>query len=104
MTRAEEYLRANLSQPFNLRALASAVGTSHRMLEHHFRRTYGVSPLTWHRSMRLDTVRRDLRRAYRNGESVTAIAMRWGFHHLGRFSEEYRRLFGERPVDTLRRA
>jgi hypothetical protein len=28
--------------------------------------------------------------------------MRWGFLHFGRFAEEYRQLFGERPRDTLR--
>ena len=27
--------------------------------------------------------------------------MRWGFLHLGRFSRDYRRLFGECPRDTL---
>jgi AraC family ethanolamine operon transcriptional activator len=104
MQRAEEYLRANLAQPFDLGAFADAVGVSHRMLEYHFRRTYGVPPLAWHRSMRLDAARSDLRLARRRGEGVTAIALRWGFTHFGRFAEEYRRLFGERPVDTLRGA
>ena len=102
MERAEEYLRAHLAQPFALGAFADAVGVSHRMLEYHFRRSYGVSPLAWHRSMRLDAVRRDLRLARRRGESVTTVALRWGFTHFGRFAEEYRRLYGERPIDTLR--
>ncbi|HEX5819694.1 MAG TPA: helix-turn-helix domain-containing protein [Gemmatimonadales bacterium] len=100
--RAEEYLSEHLRESFDLAALSDAVGLSHRMLEYHFRRTYGVSPLAWHRSMRLDAVRQDLRRARRRGESVTLVAMRWGFHHFGRFAAEYRRLYGERPIDTLR--
>jgi len=104
MARAEDYLRAHLAQPFNLDRFARAVGVSHRMLEYHFRRTFGVTPIALHRSMRLDAVRRDLRLARRRGETVTTIAMRWGFTHFGRFSEEYRILYGERPVDTLRRA
>lgn len=104
MHRAEEYLRASLARPFDLGAFADAVGVSHRMLEYHFRRTYGVPPLAWHRSMRLDAVRRDLRRARRRGETVTTVALRWGFTHFGRFAEEYRRLYGERPIDTLRSA
>ena len=29
--------------------------------------------------------------------------MRWGFAHFGHFSVEYRRLFGERPIDTLKK-
>ena len=36
-------------------------------------------------------------------ESVTEIAMSWGFSHMGRFSVEYRKRFGEPPSDTLRR-
>ena len=36
-------------------------------------------------------------------ESVTEIAMTWGFSHMGRFSVEYRRRFGEIPSDSLRR-
>jgi AraC family ethanolamine operon transcriptional activator len=30
--------------------------------------------------------------------------MRWGFFHLGRFSQYYRDLFGEHPIEALRRA
>jgi len=37
----------------------------------------------------------------RPGETVGAVARRWGFAHLGRFSERYAREFGERPSDTL---
>jgi AraC-like DNA-binding protein len=33
--------------------------------------------------------------------SVTAVAMNFGFWHLGRFAEEYRSLFGEAPRTTL---
>ncbi|WP_396426479.1 helix-turn-helix domain-containing protein [Leucobacter luti] len=36
-------------------------------------------------------------------ETVTGIAQRAGFTHLGRFSTEYRRRFAESPGDTLRR-
>jgi AraC-like DNA-binding protein len=36
-------------------------------------------------------------------ESVTEIAMQWGFTHMGRFSIEYRQRFGERPSETLSR-
>ena len=32
-------------------------------------------------------------------ESITEIAMAWGFSHMGRFSVEYRRRFGERPSE-----
>ncbi|MCG6862998.1 MAG: helix-turn-helix domain-containing protein [Chromatiaceae bacterium] len=103
MRRAEDYLRANLTEPFNLKGFATAVGVSHRMLEHHFRKIYGVSPRLWFRCMKLNEIRAELQQLRGTGERISDIAMRWGFLHLGRFSEDYRRLFGECPQDTLRR-
>jgi AraC family ethanolamine operon transcriptional activator len=102
MARAEDYLRANLSEPFNLSDFAAATGTNHRTLQRHFRSVYGVTPQVWFRSMKLNAIRRELQQSSRTGERVSDIAMRWGFLHLGRFAEEYRELFGERPRDTLR--
>ncbi|WP_018333374.1 helix-turn-helix domain-containing protein [Actinomycetospora chiangmaiensis] len=34
---------------------------------------------------------------------MAAIASRWGFTHPGRFSIEYRQVFGRPPGETLRR-
>jgi AraC-like DNA-binding protein len=34
--------------------------------------------------------------------TVTAVALRWGFGHLGRFAVAYRRKYGRSPSDTLR--
>jgi transcriptional regulator GlxA family with amidase domain len=30
------------------------------------------------------------------------VAVRWGFFHLGSFSADYRRMFGEGPSETQR--
>ena len=34
--------------------------------------------------------------------SVTDVAFKWGFTHLGRFSQEYKRRYGELPSFTRR--
>jgi len=34
--------------------------------------------------------------------TVTDVALKWGFNHLGRFSGFYTRQFGEAPSETLR--
>jgi AraC-like DNA-binding protein len=34
--------------------------------------------------------------------TVTDVALKWGFNHLGRFSGFYVRQFGEAPSETLR--
>ena len=41
--------------------------------------------------------------AFRPGE-VARLALDYGFAHLGRFSQDYRKLFGEPPSQTLRRS
>jgi AraC-like DNA-binding protein len=35
--------------------------------------------------------------------NLTELAMEFGFFHLGRFSEQYRKQFGELPSETLKR-
>lgn len=35
--------------------------------------------------------------------SVTDVAVRWGFFHLGRFAQQYRERFGVLPSETVRR-
>jgi AraC family ethanolamine operon transcriptional activator len=40
----------------------------------------------------------------RQSVTVTKIATRLGFRELGRFSVEYREMFGESPSATLRQA
>jgi AraC-like DNA-binding protein len=54
------------------------------------------------RQRRLHAVRRDLL-AGDPGRTVTRVAFKWGFNHLGRFAAQYAREFGESPRDTLKR-
>ena len=39
-----------------------------------------------------------------NETRVTDVALDWGFLHFGWFSQDYRRLFGETPSQTLKRS
>jgi len=43
-----------------------------------------------------------LRRSDPARVTVSAVAHRWGFAHLGRFASAYRARFGESPSVTLR--
>ncbi|MCF7752167.1 AraC family transcriptional regulator [Bacillus subtilis subsp. subtilis] len=99
--RAERYLKTQLDRPFNSRALEQALGVGERQLERLFREVYGHGPCHWHQVARLNLARSALLQANRQG-SVTEIATRYGFAHLGRFSVTYRNVFGECPRDTLR--
>jgi transcriptional regulator GlxA family with amidase domain len=100
--RAQEYLLADLDRPFRLPELAKATHSSGRNLQIAFAQAYGVGPMEWFRAIRLQAVHRELREESSSATRIAEVAMRWGFSHLGRFSTEYRKLFGETPSQTLR--
>lgn len=78
--------------------------TSVRSLEYAFREVMQLTPVAYLRILRLNKVRGELRSAPTTDTTITRIATDWGFVHLGEFARDYRRLFGERPSDTLARA
>ena len=101
--RAIDYIEANLDATMGLPEIVAACGVPGRTLIQHFRNFRGTSPMRYLRNARYQRVREALSRAEPE-ERITEIAARWGFSHMGRFSVEYRRRFGESPSATLRRA
>jgi AraC-like DNA-binding protein len=81
--------------------LARATGVSARALQKAFQRSGQPPPMTYLRRLRLIRAHADLAGSSADSVTVTTIAGRWGFVHLGRFSEQYRELFGEAPSQTL---
>ena len=89
-------------QAWSIRNLARAAGISVRALEDGFQRYVGISPRAYLRNCRLDRVHDELAAARPSVTSVSDVAFRWGFAHLGRFAHAYRQRFGVNPSDTLR--
>jgi len=100
--RAVEYMRANLDAAIGLPEIVAASGVPGRTLLQHFRDFKGSSPMRYLRTARYEKVREALHRAEPE-EGITEVAAKWGFTHMGRFSVEYRKRFGESPSETLRR-
>jgi len=100
--RAIDYIEGNLDAAIGLPEIVAACGVPGRTLVKHFRDFRGTSPMRYLRTARYEKVREALTRAEPE-ESVAEIASRWGFTHMGRFSVDYRRRFGEAPSVTLRR-
>lgn len=99
--RALDYIEANLDRAITLPQIVEATGVAGRTLFKHFRDFKGVSPMRYLRNARFEQVRQVLLRTEPE-QSVTAVAMKFGFVHLGRFSVEYRARFGESPSQTIR--
>ena len=101
--RAVDYMQAELASPITIADITEVSGIAGRTLFKHFQDYHGLTPMQYLRNARFEKARDALRGA-QSGDSITTIAMAWGFSHMGRFSVEYRKRFGERPSDTLRRA
>lgn len=98
--RARSYVEHHLDEPPTVADLCRELGVSRRTLQNSFHATWGMAPLAWLNTLRLNAVRRRLKTA----ASVTEAATQFGFWHFGHFATEYRALFGELPSQTLRRA
>lgn len=99
--RAEAWLRQNLAEPPTIAALCRALDASERTLHEAFREHLGTTPKAYLKTLRLEAARHDL--VTGASSRVTDVALDWGFLHFGWFSQDYRRLFGETPSQTLQR-
>lgn len=96
-----DWVMSRPEDPPTIEEICLQFNIGRRLLNYSFQEVLGTNPLSYLRSMRLNAVRRELRK----GDTTIAVkdvAARWGFWHLPRFSNEYRKLFGELPSETLR--
>lgn len=99
---AETWLRQHLAEPPTIAALCGALCAHERTLHEAFREHLGTTPKAYVKTLRLNAARHDLLRGMEKAR-VTDVALDWGFSHFGWFSQDYRRLFGETPSQTLQR-
>ena len=83
--------------------LCRALRLSRRTLQRAFTETLGLGPARYLTTRRLSAVRQALQRGDPAATTVTDTAANYGFWELGRFAKDYRRMFGERPSETLTR-
>lgn len=100
-TRALAHMRRHMQDSITLTELAAASGISERALLRQFERFLGVSPMAHLKRMRLNAAHSALQQSD-PGTTISDIAGRCGFTHLGRFATEYHKAFGQLPSVTLR--
>jgi len=102
VSQAIDFMQANVDRPITTERVAEAVGTSIRSLQNAFLAAKGLTPSAYLKRLRLDGARADLLdRSDRS--SIKQVCSKWGFFHLGRFSETYRNAYGETPSETRKR-
>lgn len=96
--KARELVATRLGEELTADDVAQALGVSYRVLHYAFRDALGVSPYRFLLTEKLHSARRQLKTA---NTSVTDALLAHGFSTPARFAQQYKRLFGELPSQTL---
>ncbi|NMH97897.1 helix-turn-helix domain-containing protein [Pseudonocardia acidicola] len=102
LDRAIDAIHTHPERRFTLAQLAGIAHVSVRRLDAGFQHRVGTSPMRYLHAVRLRRVHDDLRRADPATDTVSRIAARNGFLHVGRFAAAYRAAYGTTPSETLR--
>lgn len=97
-----DYIDEHPDEELSTAELAGIARISVRALQAGFRDLTGMSPRAYVRDVRLDRVHLELGSGASG--SISDVATRWGFYHLGRFAQQYRERFGVLPSETARGA
>ena len=92
----------HMDHRISIETLASEHGISIKSLQNAFHSLYGLTPNQFSRLLKLNLVHHELMQANPRQISVSRVAQKWGFGHMGRFAKYYMELFGENPSATLK--
>jgi AraC-like DNA-binding protein len=101
--RAVSFIEAHADRDITLADIAAAAFVTTRAVQLAFRRHLDTTPMAYLRRVRIDHAHRQLQAADPARETVTAVAYRWGFSSVSRFTVYYRAAYGVPPSQTLHR-
>ncbi len=97
-----EQVNDHMDGKVSINSFSKQYQISRQVLQKSFKSLFGFSPQHFFRQLKLNHVQYDLKLADSHHEKVSRIAYKWGFIHMGRFSEYYTALFDESPSQTLK--
>lgn len=97
--RAVGWIRDNHKTRLRIEALCDASGMSRASLHRHFLAITGLSPLQYHKQLRLQEARQLL---LAGDYSASGVAFAVGYESASQFSREYLRQFGATPARDVR--
>jgi len=96
-----DYIVEHIEDPLQMYKLCQLTDKSVRTIERTFKQVFNLTLREYHSCYRLSLVRQTL--IHDKNISVSSAALKYGYFHLGRFSNNYKTLFGELPSQTLHR-
>ncbi|GAA2571718.1 AraC family transcriptional regulator [Pseudonocardia hydrocarbonoxydans] len=103
LRRVVDAVEADPTRDLTLTDMAQIAAVSVRTLQALYRRHLDTTPTEHLRHTRLAHAHQQLRAADPSETTVSAVARRYGFVHLGRFARAYQARYHESPSVTLRR-
>ena len=94
ISRATRWIRSHFAETLRIEDLARIAGMSATSFHRHFRSLTMMSPLQYHKRIRLHHARA---RLIAEAQDVATIGFEVGYDSPSQFSREYRRLFGVPP-------
>ncbi len=95
---------ANLCESISTGQLAARLHTSPRIVQYAFKENLGMTPLQYILTRKLHAARTSINNDSSTGRVIVSdIAMLYNISHFGRFSTQYKKMFGESPSTTAKR-
>jgi len=98
----KQKLFKHIDNTMSVETLAKKYNISVKSLQNAFKSLFGLKPNVFMRALKLNLVHHELIQSNSSQTSVSEVARRWGFQHMGRFSKFYTELFGENPSVSLK--
>ena len=98
---ARNLIDQSLKLDLKLSEVSKHLGISQRALEYTFKRNLGMTPKNYMQILRLHAIHDELKHASPQTK-ISDTALKYAFFHMGHFSSEYKKLFGELPTETLK--
>ena len=86
----------------NIQSLAEQHNISQQTLQNSFKSLFGFTPNFFLRTLKLNHVHQELAKSSPKQTTVSQVAYKWGFTHMGRFAAYYTELFEQHPSQTLK--
>lgn len=100
--KAMRYIEERAHEAITVPQISAAVGVSPRTLQRAFSVHLNLTPGAYLARVRMDHAHRELVNGSPLTTSVSKVATKWGFFHLGRFASLHRSIYGVQPSETLR--
>jgi AraC-like DNA-binding protein len=100
--RLVDYIEENIKRDISVEELARYAHLSVRSLYLLFEKNINTTPKNFIRQKKLEAVYSQIMDPASHIANITAVAMDYGFTHLGRFSECYKTAFGMLPSESLK--